>query len=302
MRRLLTAALMLLAAPALAGPPSVVATVKPIHALVAAVMGDLGSPVLLIDGTASPHGYSLTAEDRAALEGADIVFSSGAGMEPFLADASSTLAPEAKAVDLSQSPSMMLYQERSFGPFSPDGQAGPDADKPPIADVHYWLDPQNAIGMVQQITETLVAADPVNADTYGRNAAALMDGMFVLLDEIRSKLDGLRNSSFLLLHDGTQYFEIRFQLDFPGLLHVSPEDLADPGRLAELRARIVEHRAVCVFSDPQIAPEIVATLVEGTSAKAGLLDPDALTFEPGPGLYRELLNRLADGYAACLGD
>jgi zinc transport system substrate-binding protein len=301
MRHLLTAALILLATPALATPPKVVATIKPIHSLVAAVMGDIGSPILLVEGTASPHGYSLAPGDHAALKDADIVFWTGHGMELFFQDALPTLAPEAKAVDLSQSRGMMLYRLRKIGPFSPSGDDGPSVNEAPIPDFHYWLDPQNAIGMVQRITETLVAADPDNADIYGRNAAAVIDGMFVLLNEIRPKLDHFRNHGFLLLHDGTQYFEMRFQLDYPGLLTLSPEDLAKPERLATLRARIVDHRAVCVFSDPLTAPETVAKLVEGTPAKVGMLDPEALNLDPGPGLYRKMLHTLADSYVACLG-
>ena len=41
--------------PALAEVPHVVATIKPVHSLVAAVMGDLGTPDLIVKGAASPH-------------------------------------------------------------------------------------------------------------------------------------------------------------------------------------------------------------------------------------------------------
>ena len=84
------AALLFSAAPALADVPRVVATIKPIHSLVAAVMGDLGSPTLIVKGAASAHTYSLRPSDAGAIEAADIVFWTGHDMEVFLEDSLAT--------------------------------------------------------------------------------------------------------------------------------------------------------------------------------------------------------------------
>ena len=61
--------------------PNVVASTKPVHSLVAAVMAGVGEPGLIVKGSASPHTYSLRPSDAAALENADIVFWTGHGME-----------------------------------------------------------------------------------------------------------------------------------------------------------------------------------------------------------------------------
>ena len=109
MRRLLAAAAMLIyAMPATAEVPKVVATIKPLHSLVAAVMGDLGSPTLIVQGGASPHTYSLRPSDAAALEAADVVFWTGHGLELFLEDSIGTLAPNATVVELSQARGIQL--------------------------------------------------------------------------------------------------------------------------------------------------------------------------------------------------
>ncbi|MEE8545627.1 MAG: zinc ABC transporter substrate-binding protein, partial [Alphaproteobacteria bacterium] len=64
---LILAAALSAAVPALAEAPRVVVTIKPVHALVAAVMAGLGRPGLLIEGAASPHGYALRPSDARAL-------------------------------------------------------------------------------------------------------------------------------------------------------------------------------------------------------------------------------------------
>lgn len=111
------AALFLGTSAALAEVPRVVASIKPVEALVAAVMGDLGTPDLLVKGTASPHSYSLRPSDAAALQQADIIFWTGHQFEVFLEDALGTLAPNALAVALGEAPGITLLPVREGGAF-----------------------------------------------------------------------------------------------------------------------------------------------------------------------------------------
>ena len=115
--------------PAWAGP-KVVATIKPIHSLVAAVMGDLGPPELIVRGGASPHTYSLRPSDARALESADVVFWTGHGMELFLEDALAALAAGATVVELAKSPGIELLPVREGGAFEAHdhGERGHDPD------------------------------------------------------------------------------------------------------------------------------------------------------------------------------
>ncbi len=89
--KLLSAAATLLATALLTttawATPNVVASIKPVHSLVSAVMAGIGEPVLIVKGAASPHNYSLRPSDASALEAADLVFWTGHGLEMFLADA-----------------------------------------------------------------------------------------------------------------------------------------------------------------------------------------------------------------------
>jgi Uncharacterized protein conserved in bacteria (DUF2325)/Zinc-uptake complex component A periplasmic len=84
------AAVLLLALMAGGGTPvpaaeiDVVASIKPVHSLVAGVMQDAGEPVLLVKGTGSEHSYSLRPSEARALEQAEVVFWVGETMETFL--------------------------------------------------------------------------------------------------------------------------------------------------------------------------------------------------------------------------
>ena len=77
-------------------------------------------------------------------------------------------------------------------------------------------------------------------------------------------------------------------------MHRSIED-AIPGaeRIAAIRATVKELDAVCVFAEPQFQPRLVSVVVEGTSAKAGVLDPLGAALEDGPDLYVRLMRDMA---------
>jgi len=99
--RLLACGAALLFLPSMAAAEiRVVASVKPIHSLVAAVMNGVGAPGLIVEGAASPHTYSLKPSNATALQDADVVFWVGHGLEAFLEKPLEALAGKATVVTL----------------------------------------------------------------------------------------------------------------------------------------------------------------------------------------------------------
>ena len=84
----------------------VVASIKPLHSLVAGVMQGIGEPVLLVKGAGSEHGYSVRPSEARSLEQAEVVFWVGETMETFLIKPLQALAGDAKIVELWQVPGL----------------------------------------------------------------------------------------------------------------------------------------------------------------------------------------------------
>lgn len=306
---------LLLSGTALAAP-RVVASIKPIHSLVASVMAGVGEPALIVRGAASPHTYALRPSDAAALEAADIVFWTGPDMELFLADALATLAPQAVTVELAETPGLELLAPREGGAFEAhmheaaghDHDHDHDHDDPDHAghahheeaDLHFFLDPENARLLVTHIAEVLGAADPDNAAAYAANAEAERAVLDRLQQEIATTLAPVKDKPFIVFHDAYQYFEKRFGLAVAGSITVSPDVLPGAARIDQLHARLTELGATCVFAEPNFQPAIVNTIIEGTPARAGTLDPEGSTLAEGPGLYADLLRGLAANLVDCL--
>jgi zinc transport system substrate-binding protein len=298
--------------------PNVVASIKPVHSLVAAVMAGVGEPTLIVRGAASPHTYALRPSDAAALENADLVFWTGAGLELFLADALTTLSGNATVVELAGTPGITLLPVRQGGAFEAHSREGEDAEAPDHAeddhahqghadgdhaegDMHFWLDPQNAVLMVDAIAGALAAADPANAAAYTANAEREKTELAALEAELATMLAPVAGKPFLVFHDAYQYFENRFDLAVAGSVTVTPDVMPGAQRIDALRARVTQLSATCVFAEPNFEPAIISAITEGSTAQAGVLDPEGGALSEGPDLYPELLRGLAHSLVDCLG-
>ena len=294
---------------AAADGPDVVVSIKPVHSLVAGVMAGVGEPVLLVKGAASPHDYALKPSDAAALEGADLVFWVGEGFEMFLAKPLQSLADESHVVELAETPGLVLLPPREGGPWEPhldegegedEEHAEDEHDEHGAFDGHLWLDPMNAKQMTARIAATLAERDPEHAAIYSANSEALQAKLDALDAELTSRLVPVKSVPFIVFHDAYQYFEKRYRLAGVGSITVSPEQAPGAKRLLEIQERIAGRGARCVFREPNFEPALVDTVIAGTPARSGILDPEGASLTEGTDLYFDLLRGIADSLRSCL--
>jgi zinc transport system substrate-binding protein len=118
---------------------------------------------------------------------------------------------------------------------------------------------------------------------------------------LRQRLAAVKGVPFVVFHDAYHYLEHRYGLAAIGSITVSPENRPGARRLQEIRGKIVALGARCVFSEPQFEPRLVTTVIAGTGARTGVLDPEGAALAPGPELYFQLMNGLAESLVHCLG-
>ena len=283
--------------------PDVVASIAPVHSLVAKVMAGVGEPRLLVAGGLSPHTYALKPSDAKALAKARAVFWIGPELERFLEKPLSALAGDVRVVRLGKAEGVRVLPARKAGAWAEaahdDGDKHGHDDDDNI-DAHLWLDPRNAARMVDAVVVALSRADTRNAARYQANGERTLAALRGLETEIRATLKPVAGAPYLVFHDAFQYFETRFGLAAVGAVSVGAERSPGARRIAELRQRIRDQGVVCMFTQPQFEPELVKTVIEGTGARIGVLDDLGAGIDPGPGLYDELLRSLARSLAGCL--
>lgn len=341
MRLALAAALCLFTALSAHAGPRVIASVVPVHGIVSAVMGEHGTPELLLEGSMSEHRATFTAQQVADLGKADLVFIIGHGLEAKLAQMSGTEAVNGKRfVELSEAPGVKTLSIREGGAWEAhdhdheeghdhtaeakkeDGHdhghdhghehaeaegGGDDHDHGHGAeegvltfDPHVWLDPENTKAMASAVAAELAKADPANAGSYASNAQAFAAALDTLSAELKAEVAPLQDKPFVVFHDAYQYFETRFGLTAAGSISDISAQAPSAQRLKEVREKLAATKAQCVFREPQYDGKVVATVIEGTSAKEGVLDPLGAALTPGPEAYQQLLRNLAASLKACL--
>lgn len=297
--------------------PKVVASVQPVHSLVAGVMAGVGTPSLLVAAGASPHAYQMRPSEAKALAGADLVVWVGEELEAFLAKPVASLGGRARVLKLMAAPGIELLPTREGGDWEEHGHHGrahhESRNEPEHHhdeahhgehgehDAHIWLSPANARAIVRAVAAGLAEVDPARKDRYAANAGTVTARLDALEGEMRAVLEPVRGRPYVVFHDAYHYLEHAFGLNAVGSITVSPERQPSAARLAELRARIRREGAACVFGEPQVATRLVATVVEGTKAGVGELDAEGSTrTAPGPDAYFALMRQNAKALSDCL--
>ncbi|MEJ2592220.1 MAG: zinc ABC transporter substrate-binding protein, partial [Candidatus Thiodiazotropha sp.] len=274
--------------------------------LVAGVMAGVAEPELLIKGSQSPHEFSLRPSDMRALSAADLIVWVGPGLETALSGLLGKGHLRANVMTLAgdDDPDILPMREgadwESHGhtmPVAPADHATAHVDE---SDSHIWLSPRIARRIVQQVSDALARMDSANAGRYRDNAARLITRLQQLDERLRAQLEPVRERPYIVFHDAYHYFEQHYGLNAVGSVSISPERVPGARRVHELRQKILQLNARCVFTEPQFQPRLIGTLVEGTHAKIGQLDPLGSDLTPGPEAYFQLMQRLADNLVDCL--
>ncbi len=335
MRRLLPVPFLLLSTAAWADVPRVVTDIAPVHSLVAQVMAGVGAPDLTIPPGASPHSYAMRPSEARALAGADLVVWVGPSLTAWLGDPIETLAGDALHLELEDVAGTFVLKNRTGVAFEAhdhaDDEAGHDdhvqdaghaghddhADEAAhdthdtheghdhaagAIDPHLWLDPVNASLWLGAISDVLGQIDPDNAQTYAANAAKGQAELAGLQTRLQARLTPVQGRPFAVFHDAYHYFEARFGVEASAALSLSDGSAPSAARLDEVRDVVQSINAVCVFTEPQFNPGLVAALADGRSLKSAPLDPLGTGLIPGPALYGEVIQGLATAFAGCLAE
>jgi zinc transport system substrate-binding protein len=282
----------------------VVVGIRPIAGIVAAVTEGVSAPYVLTKGNTSPHLYQLAPRDLKELKNAKLIVWVGPELETFMPSVLRSLKGRVPVLELVSLPDLKLYDARQGGVWEEhdhgDNGATAAHDHGPAKDSHIWLDPMNGIVIAKAIAAKLAELDPVNAARYLQNAEKFTTTIKSLDKELAAQLKPFMGKGYIVFHDAYQGFEQRYGVYATGAITVSPEQTPSAQRVKQVREKIKSLGAVCVFTEPQFSSKLAETLVEGTTAKRGVLDADGGAMEVSPMHYVNLLKNVANSLSICL--
>lgn len=280
--------LSLLAWPATAA--EVLASIRPLAQIAAAVTGDAGRVRELVPPGASSHHYQLRPSDKLALARADLVLWVGPAHERFLAK---TLAGRTGVVTAQNLPGIRLEPQR---PPAGDGVLAGTLDG------HLWLDPDNAAVIARALAEALAARDPSHAAAYRRNAADFAARLATFKGQQAQRFHALPTHAYVAYHDAYRYLEPLLQLQYRGSLMANPESKPGARHFLLMAQRIESEGIACFIGEPGFDRRLAQRVIRDRPVRIAEVDElfasaplDARGYETGLAQMAVALQRCLAG-------
>lgn len=285
---------------------AVVASVKPLGFIAAAIADGVTPVEILLPDGASEHDYALRPSDIKRLQSADLVVWIGPEMEAFLPKAVAAL-PVQKNLELAELTAVKPLLVRGADDDAHEHEEGAEAaDEHAHAhhhgeyNMHLWMSPEIARQSAVAIHAKLLELMPQSRDKLDANLQHFEAELATADTQIAAQLEPVKGKGYFVFHDAYTYFEKHFGLTPAGHFTVNPEIQPGAQRLHQIRTELVEQKAVCVFAEPQFRPAVIDAVARGTKVRTGTLDPLGTDITPGRDSYVKFLSQLSSQYASCL--
>ncbi|MCA9973297.1 MAG: zinc ABC transporter substrate-binding protein, partial [Anaerolineales bacterium] len=237
------------------GRLNVVATTGQIGDAVAHVAGDAVNLTTLFGPGVDPHLYVPTEGDVGTFAAADVIFYNGLHLEAQMTRVMSQMDAQGITVV-------------AIGDALPEEKLlAWDANFP--HDPHVWNEPALWQLGVEQIRDTLIAADPANTEAYRENAAAYLAEIDETDAFIREQIARIPADKRVMItaHDAFAYFARAYGLEQRGLQGISTESEAGTQDVQALADFIVARQIPAIFVESSVPPNTIEAVQAAVRAR-----------------------------------
>ncbi|NOK61715.1 MAG: manganese transporter [Chloroflexi bacterium AL-W] len=281
-------------------PLNVVATTGQIADTTRNIGGDTIELVELLGPGIDPHTYVATEGDISAFQNADVILYNGLHLEAQLervleqiGDGGDTIVvPVGESID---ELSLLNWEPEAGLPFDP----------------HIWNDVRLWIEVSNAIRDTLVDADPANADLYEANATDYIQQLEELHEYILAEREKIPQEQRVLVtaHDAFGYYARAYGFAVEAVQGISTESEASTADIQTLADIVVENGVPAMFIETTISPRTIEAVQEAVRAQGqevevgGTIYSDAMG-EPGSGAdtYIGMMRHNIDTIVGALGE
>ena len=214
---------------------------------------------LVTENVSCLHDYSVQVSQMRAVESAQAVICSGAGLEAFLED---VLTHSPYVIDASEGVTLHCGHDHSHEHDSHAHEHDP----------HIWLSPSNAKQMCKNICSGLTAIYPQHAQQFEQNLAALLQKLDDLQSYGETELKNLSCRSLVTFHDGFSYFAEDFDLHILKAVEEESGSEASAKELTELISLVKDNNLPAIFTEVNGSVSAAKTIAAETDVDIYNLD------------------------------
>ncbi len=239
--------------------------------------GDRVAVTSLVPPGVDLHSFQATPQDSVTISRARVIVTNGFGLDDFLLPAlDAAKQPGAVHVVASDGLEGAPVVELEF-PGAPEEAEHEGEPEHPKGDPHHWQDPLQTIHYVEQIRDGLVRADPANASVYQANAAAYVQRLRDLDQEIARTLGQVppQRRHLVTFHDAFGYFARRYGWQVSAFVPGSAGDVT-PAGIIQVIETIKKAGIPAIFTEPQFLPDVVEQAARDAGVEVGIIYSDSL--------------------------
>ena len=248
-------------------PADIAATTLPVYDFTCRITAGSGLTVerLITEEVSCLHDYTLTVGQMKAIEGADVVILSGAGLEEFLGDA---LDSAHSVIDSSENiPLLEGGHHHHHEEDATEEEEHHDHEHDP----HLWLSPAHAAMQAGNICAGLSREYPEFAELFEANLALLLADLQKLEEHGRQQLSGLASREILTFHDGFAYLADAFGIEIVEAIEEESGAEASAKELIHLIEEVRHHDISAIFVEANGSGSAASIIAAETGAALGTL-------------------------------
>ncbi len=258
--------------------------------MVRQVGGEHVHVVSLVPPNGDPHEFEPTPDDAKRLRQADVVFTSGLGLEGWFSRLAKSAGYAGEPVVASDGVTTRKMEE--------DGKT--------VADPHAWNSIPNAEIYVANIARALTQVDPEDAAAFKENAEKYAAKLKELDAYAHAQVESVPKSErkVLTTHEALSYFGSAYGVKFLSPLGFSTENEPSAAAIARVIRQIKAEHVGAYFFENSNDPRLVKQIAEATGAQpGGELYVESLSPPDGPAptfadMFKYNVDRLVAGMKA----
>lgn len=241
-------------------PATVAATTLPVYEFTLRLCEGTGITVtrLVTEPVSCLHDYSLNVNQVRAVEAAELVVISGAGLEDFMED----LLLNREVIDSSVGVPLAECEESHHNHDHHHHEL----------DNHIWLSPVNAKIMATNICSGLSDRFPQHRAAFEANLAELLAELDALQTYGEETLSQLSCRELVTFHDGFSYFADSFDLTILEAVEEESGSEASAQELKHLIGIVREHGLSAIFTETNGSASAADVIARETGVSIGTLD------------------------------
>jgi ABC-type Zn uptake system ZnuABC Zn-binding protein ZnuA len=277
--------------------PRIAASTALIAEFASIVAGDAAEVTALIPAGVDVHSYEPSPAIAAAIAGADLVFVNGYNLEEGLLDV--VLENVSAGTEVVPASAGLTPLEGGHDDDEPENDHDHDSLIRAEGDPHFWLDVANANHYVEVIRDHLIELDAANRSGYEQRAAAYLDELRVLDDEVRAAVAAIPEAQrqLVVMHDAYQYLASAYDLELAAaLLPAGAQQDPSAGAVVQLIELIDDLGVSAIYREPQFSASVLDTIADETGVRVLLLHSTyTVDIESYVDLMRANADALVDG-------